>query len=462
MSLNQTHLTETLYAQYRARFPKSAQAHERSLNSLVDGVSHTARLVEPYPIRIENARGAIVEDIDGHEIVDLWQGHYANIIGHNPEPVRRALIEALEAGNGLQTGHVEEAQATFAEMLLKDTGDDRVRMTTAGTLATMYAMMLARGYTGRQIVVKTAGGWHGASPSGLRGVQRNRDGYNHTDSQGITAQDNETTLVIAFNDSQALIDLFETRGNEIACFICEPVLGSAGFIPATREYLQTARQLTERFGSLLILDEIITGYRYCLGGVQQMYNVKADLTTYGKVIGGGMPMAAITGRADIMDLMSVKSPRRVWGSGGTFSAHPSSLIAGTAMISYLHEHKAEVYPVLANTTEILRNRIEETFARHNIIARCTGHSDGPLDGSLVSVYFPKEVNWVPSSAEEMLNPLYCNAALRENLLRLGMLINDVNVVHGFGALSTTHTLQHIDRIVQAYDAFAQMIEDHTD
>jgi len=462
MPLDEIRLAETLQAQYRARFPKSAQAHERALNSLVDGISHTSRFIEPYPIRTSSAHGAVVNDIDGHEIVDLWQGHYANIIGHNPEPVRNALINAFEAGNGLQTGHVEEAQAEFAELLLRDTGDDRVRLTTAGTLATMYAMMLARGYTGRQIVVKIAGGWHGASPSGLSGVQRNINGYNHADSQGILDKDKEATLVVPFNDTQALTDLFEVRGTEIACFICEPVLGSAGFIPATQEFLQTARQLTSRFGALLVLDEIITGYRYCLGGVQQLYHVQADLTTYGKVIGGGMPMAAITGRADIMDLMSVKSSKRVWGSGGTFSAHPSSLIAGLAMMTYLHNHAAKVYPTLAHTAEILRNRIEETFANHHIIAKCTAHNDGPLQGSLASVYFPKERDWNPLNAEEMLNPAYCNANLREKLLRLGMLLNDVNVAHGFGALSAAHEPQHVERIIQAYDAFAQMMQDHTD
>jgi len=455
MSRDHTRLLQTLTEEYRAAFPSSDAAHERAKRVLVDGISHGARLYEPYPFRVQSADGASVTDVDGHHIIDYWQGHYANILGHNPAVIRDVLVRELEHGWGLQTGLPEERQTEFAEALARACDAERVRLTTAGTLATMYAIMLSRAYTHRTLVIKVGGGWHGANPMALKGVGSVGGRFDRVDSAGVSRSTDEEIAVIPFNDVGALHQVFASHGDRIACLIFEPCLGSAGFVPATRQFMGAARDLTQQYGALLILDEIITGFRYCAGGMQRIYGVQADLTTFGKIVGGGMPLSAVVGRADVMDLAGVGAQPRVWFNGGTFSAHPLALLAGTALIRYLVAHEEAIYPALAAKGDRLREGIEDAFARHGILARCTGHSrDSVTGGSLLSVYFPYREDHVPTSAETMLDPSLCDVTLREKALKLGLLLEGVNVVHGLGAISTAHTDDDLDRTIAAFDAFA--------
>ena len=448
-------LLEGLYRDYRARYPRSAAAQARFREVLVDGVSHDARLFEPYPFRIVAAEGARVRDLDGHEIIDFWQGHYANILGHNPAVIREALVAELERGWGLQTGLPEEREAEFALLLAEAVGAERVRFTTAGTLATMYAIMLARAFTGRNLVLKVAGGWHGANPLALKGVARSERGFDAVDSQGVPLSTQEEILVTRFNDVDNLRKLFRSLGDRIACFIFEPCLGGAGFIPATAEFMREARELTQKYGALLILDEIITGFRYCASGAQRLYNVQPDLSTFGKIIGGGMPLVAVAGRADVLELASRGAKKRVLFNGGTFSAHPLSLAAGKAMVEYLRAHEQEVYPLLSAKSARLLAGIEKVFAERGICARCTGHANGILpEGSLASVYFPLREDHYPSSAEDLTDPNLCDVTLQEEALKLGLLLEDVHVMHGLGALSAAHTEEDLERVLAAFDAFA--------
>ena len=449
------HLLNSLRQEYEVKYPASKAAHARARGVLVDGINHGARLFKPYPFRVTAAQGGRVTDVDGNELVDYWQGHYANILGHNPAVVRQALVAELEHGLGLQTGLPEELETDFAAALAKATGAERVRLTTAGTLATMYAIMLARGYTQRKLVIKVAGGWHGASPLALKGVGRSQTGFDRVDSAGVPQATDEEIVLTRFNDVDNLRKLFRSLGDRIACFICEPCQGSGGFIPATPEYMAAARELTTHYGALLILDEVITGFRYCAGGVQKLYGVQADLTTFGKIVGGGMPVSAVTGRADVMDLASEDQPQRVWFNGGTFCAHPLALVAGKTMIEYLVAHENEVYPVLAARGEVLRQGIERVFADRGVLARCTGHPNAAITGgSLASVYFPLRDDHVPSSVDDLMDPALCDVVLREQALKLGLLLNNVNVSHGLGALSTAHTDEDLQRTFQAFDAFA--------
>ncbi len=455
---NTQHLLQSLTRDYAARFPSSSAAHDRARKVLVDGISHGARLFEPYPFRIKAAQGAYVTDIDEHRILDFWQGHYANILGHNPDVIRSALVEELENGFGLQTGLPEERQTAFAETLARATGNERVRLTTAGTLATMYAIMLSRAYTKRSLVVKAAGGWHGANPMALKGVSRKEEGFGRVDSAGMPDTTEQEIIVATYNDPEALRRIFRSHGDRIACLIFEPCLGSAGFVPATQAFMDTARELTHQHGAMLILDEIITGFRYCASGMQRLYCVQADLTTFGKVVGGGMPLSAVAGRADLLDLASVSTLERVWFNGGTFSAHPLALLAGTRLIEYLTAHQDTIYPALASKGDYLREGIEQAFAEEGILARCTGHRHESVAGSsLLSVYYPLSQEHVPQCAETMLDPALCDVALREKALKLGLLLHDVNVMHGLGAISMAHTQEDLDRVIEACGAFGQRV-----
>ncbi|MFP3896640.1 MAG: aspartate aminotransferase family protein [Anaerolineales bacterium] len=448
-------LIAELRQQYEKVYPHSGIAHARASKVLVDGISHGARTFAPYPFHITKAEGAHVHDVDGHQICDFWQGHYANIMGHNPPVVRRRLVEALEEGVGLQTGMLEERQAEFGSLLCDALGGERVRFTTSGTLATMYAIMMARAYTGRNLVVKVAGGWHGASPFTLKGVHRVEGYFDRVDSAGVPEATEKEIIVARFNDVQRLDEIFETFGHRVACFILEPCPSGVGFIPATKDFMRAARDLTREYGALLILDEVITGFRFCAGGIQRLYDIEADLSTFGKVIGGGMPLSAVVGRGDVMDLISEKAEERVWFNGGTFSAHPLSLLAGQTMVEYLVEHEGEVYPALAAKGEKLRRGIEKVFTDRGVRAHCTGYGNGAVPGSSVGgVYFPLEEEHPPFLGEEFTDPQRCNVRLREEGLKLGLLLHRVNVVHGLGAISYRHSEKDLTRTLEAYDAFA--------
>jgi glutamate-1-semialdehyde 2,1-aminomutase len=455
---NHDRLLQGLYRDYEARYPASRVAHTQARAVLVDGVSHGARLFKPYPFRVAGAQGASVIDVDGHQLVDFWQGHYANILGHNPALIRDALVQELQHGLGLQTGLPEERETEFADLLARVTGAERVRLTTAGTLATMYAIMLARAYTGRRMVVKVGGGWHGASPLALKGVGRRADGYDHVDSAGVPPTTDEEILVVRFNEVQELQETFGRYGERIACFIFEPCEGAAGFIPATAEFMRAARELTAQYGALLILDEVITGFRFCAAGVQRLYGVQPDLTTLGKIIGGGMPLSAVAGRADVLELASESAPQRVWFNGGTFSAHPLALLAGKTMIEHLVAHEDEIYRELAAKGQRLREGVEAVFAERGVLARCTGHGNEIVrGGSLGTIYFPRRQDHRPLSAEDVQDPALCDVILREQALKLGLLLHDVNVCHGLGALSLSHEQEHLERLFAACDAFAQRL-----
>jgi glutamate-1-semialdehyde 2,1-aminomutase len=426
---------------YAAHCPGSAQLHRRAQSSLIDGGSHTLRLIRPFPPRIARAAGAWVEDVDGHRILDYWQGHYSNILGHNPPLVAAVLRTAFEQGYGLQTGFTDALQVQVAELLCERTGAERVRLTTSGSLATMYAVLLARAFTGRDRIMKIGGGWHGAQPWGLKGVDfhdENHTRFQHMDTQGLPEAIAEELLVTRFNDPQMLADHFRRYGDTIACFILEPFIGAGGFLPAEPEYLKLARELATKYGTVLIFDEVISGFRFRAGSLAPLYGVQPDLATYSKIIGGGMPVAAAGGRADIMKLAGRDGGVKF--SGGTYSGHPASLLASLTMMRYLVEHEGELYPRLADLGRRTRRAVEDTFASEGLLAVCTGDGNEAVPGSsLGMVLFPYRDGTQFRSPEDTRNPKICDVVLSDKVLQLALLLEEVHVVHGMGAVSAAHT-----------------------
>jgi glutamate-1-semialdehyde 2,1-aminomutase len=450
---------DQLVDDYRARFPLSAQRHAQARSAMVDGGQHMIRLYEPFPVHIQSASGAYVDDLDGHRILDFWQGHFANILGHNPPEVTVPLSEMLAGGYGLQTGMVDELAYELAALICQQTGAERVRFTTSGSLATMYAIMLSRSYTGRSLVLKMGGGWHGAQPWGLIGVSYGARGYRAPDSEGLPAATLNEVAVTRFNDSQALQETFDSHGSKIACLIVEPVIGAGGFIPATTEYMKLARELTQKHGALLILDEVIAGFRFRAGNAGQMYGIQPDLTTLGKVVGGGMPVAAVAGRADVMTRAGREGGRHVRFDGGTYSAHPASMMAGKLMLNYLIENEDTVYPRLAEMGQQMRTRIERIFEEQGILARCTGYPNQAVKGSsLALIHFPVGPEVEIDSPDVASDPACCNMEVRERVLKLALLLEDVYAVHGLGALSTAHSAQDLEVLYRACERAAQRLK----
>ncbi len=448
-----------LAEEYARQFPVSAQLNARAEKVLVDGGSHALRLMLPFPPRIVRANGAWIEDEDGHRILDFWQGHHANILGHNPRFITAELSRYFADGQGLLTGFTDRLQAETAALLCRTTGAERVRFTTSGTLATMYAVLLARAHTGRSLVLKVGGGWHGAQPWGLKGVSFGTEpGFQELDTLGLPAAIDEQLLVTRYNDADMLEDQFRKHGGQIACFIVEPFIGAGGMIPAAPEFLRTARRLTEQYGAVLIFDEIVSGFRYRAGDTGRMYGVQPDLAAFGKVIGGGMPVAAVAGRAEIMDLVGRKKGKRVAFSGGTYSAHPASLLAAKAMLEYLIAHENEIYPRLTRIAETTHRTVEDAFAREGIYARCTGYGNEILPESpSAMLLFPYEDGFIPRTPDEARNPNVCDITLGEEILRVALLLAGVHVTHGLGSVTTAHTEEDINFLGEACQQAARRI-----
>jgi len=460
-----TKLSAELAEAYAQHFPKSAALNEEAKRHLVDGGSHALRLIEPFPPRIVAARGGWLKDEDGHDILDFWQGHLANILGHNPEVVTSVLARALDDGFGLQTGFPDRLQVECADILRQQTGAERVRFTTSGTLATMYAILLSRAFTGRDMVMKVGGGWHGGQPWGLKGVgfdSQSGAGFQHVDTEGLPPAVTEAVVVTRFNDLDLLHDHFRQYGDRLACFIVEPFIGAGGIIAGTREYIQTARELTRQYGALLIFDEVIAGFRFRAGNVGALYDVQPDLTTFGKIIGGGMPVSAVAGRADIVNLAGSDGDHRVKFPGGTYSGHHASMLAAKTLMTHLIEHEDEIYPRLAELGEKARRTTEAAFAEEGLYALCTGGSeDEALPGSsLFMIHFPYEENIPLNKPDDVADPSFCDVTLTRDVLQIALLLEGVYLVHGHGGVSIAHTEADIDFLGQACRKVARRLKAH--
>jgi len=456
---NMGRLLDLLEARYKKKTRKSLQVYRRAQRVMVQGGSHSLRLFAPYPFFIAKAAGPLVYDLDGQAYIDYWQGHYANILGHNPKVIRQAFAGKDGEDDSLHTGFEGESQIRLAELLLEQLGykDCKIRFTTSGTLATMYAVMLAQAYTGRDGVLKVGGGWHGASPYLLKGVKFSPSGgFEQVESAGVPREFAREIFITRFNDCEALEKLLYKKGHEVACFLVEPFLGVGGFLAASREYLELARALTEKYGIVLIFDEIISGFRFCPSGVQKLYGIEPDLSTFGKLIGGGHAVSAVAGKSEILEKCRPQAPARmrVLFEGGTFSSHPRYMRAGFAMLKHLVDHGSSVYPRIATIGETLRRRIEGVFAGQGIEVKCTGDGNDVVKGSsLFMVNFPlKKLSY--DRAEDVWNPDRSGVRLKEEALKLALLTEGVHVVHGGGAVSAAHEKTHVEQTVSAYEETA--------
>ncbi len=436
-------LLSDLAEAYERHSPRSQALNDRAGQVMVDGGSHSLRLLQPFPPRIARAQGAWLTDEDGHRLVDFWQGHLANILGHNPEVVTGPLSEAFARGFGLQTGFTDRLQVETAELLCRQTGAEQVRFTTSGTLATMYSIFLARAYTGRELVLKMGGGWHGAQPWALKGIDyrpKNGNGFTHVESEGVPPALTDEVLVTSFNDCDMMRDRFRAHGDRISCLVMEPFLGVGGFVPVSPEYLRLARELTEQYGALLIIDEVIAGFRFRAGNMAGLYGVQPDLTTFGKIMGGGMPVAAVAGRADVLKLAGRAGGSRVKFSGGTYSGHPASMLAGKVLMEYLVAHEAEIYPRLAALGELARRELGRALIEEGVYVQCTGDGNDVVPGSsMFMLHFPFEEGALLGRPEDWGNPAVCDLVLAHRVLDLALLLEDVFMLHCHGGVSLAHT-----------------------
>ena len=439
-----------LEEEYARRFPRSRAWYDDGGGRVLDGTSHAIRWNDPFMPVACLAAGPVIEDLDGHRIVDYWQGHFANVLGHNPAVIREALVETLSDGRGLQSGMVHAVEGEVCELICQTTGAETVRLTTSGSLGTFYATMLARAFTGRDRVLKVAGGWHGSQPFGLKGVSIRGSSFDHIESEGLWAGAQEEIVLTRFNDLDDLRRAFASAGDRIACFVVEPILGAGGGMVATPEYLREARALTEKHGALLLCDEIITAFRFRAGDCTALYGVRPDLLILGKILGGGMPVAAVAGRRDVLDLCTRRSGR-VKFEGGTYSAHELSLVAARAQLRYLLENEGEIYPQLAALGDRARRGVMRAADDVGIPIVVTAAPGGALPGSSLVMWYASRDGAAPPSCPEELAECR-HPTLGERLVKSTMLLAGVSVRSGLGAVSTAHGKRDLDASVEAVRA----------
>ena len=358
---------------------KSDNIYNEAVTVMPGGVNSPVRAyrnVGRNPLFIEKGKGSKIYDIDGNEYIDYICSWGPNILGHCYPKVIEEVKKACD--NGLTFGAPTEKEVVLAELIREIMPSMEVlRMVNSGTEAVMSAIRVARGFTKRDMILKFKGCYHGHSDGLLVKAGSAALTAAVPDSLGVPKSYTENTLVALYNDEKSVEELFEKYGNKIACVVVEPVAANMGVVLPKKGFLQFLRDITEKYGSLLIFDEVITGFRLSLGGAQEYFGIKPDMTTLGKIVGGGMPMAVYGGRKEIMDCVATLGG--VY-QAGTLSGNPIATTAGIATLTALKENK-HLYADLGKKAEKIANSYRKIGASVNQI------------GSLLSGFFTdREVN----------------------------------------------------------------------
>lgn len=363
-------------------YQRSSELFKQAERVIPGGVNSPVRAFKAVggtPIFAKSAKGAYIFDEDGNRYIDYINSWGPMILGHAFPPVVDAVIEKAKLGTSF--GMPTEIESKIAELAVAMVPNiDKIRFVNSGTEACMSAVRLARGFTKKDKIIKFAGCYHGHSDSFLIAAGSGAITFGTPNSPGVTSGTAKDTLLARYNDIDNVAELIKASKDEIACIIIEPVAGNMGCVPPKDGFLQGLRKLCDTHGILLIFDEVMTGFRLAKGGVQELYNVNADIICFGKVIGGGLPVGAFAARAEIMDYLAPIGP--VY-QAGTLSGNPLAMAAGLAMLTALNAD-SEVFGRLAKKTEYLHKGFSKAFD-----ALSVEHTINRV-GSMISIHFDAE------------------------------------------------------------------------
>lgn len=388
---------------------ESKRLFEEAQRVLVGGVNSPVRAaIRPYPFFVREGKGPYLITVDGNRLIDYVLGYGPLILGHAPEVVTRRIVEYVS--KGWLYGAPTELEITLAKKIVNHFPSiEMVRFVNSGGEAVATAIRLARGYTGRRKILKFEGCYHGAVDSVLVKAGSAAAHFGSPSSAGVPEDVAKLTLVARYNDLDSVEKIMREEGNDVAAIIVEPIMANYGVIPPRNDFLKGLREVADRFGSLLIFDEVVTGYRLGLGGAQRYYGVKADITTLGKIIGGGFPVGAVGAREEIMSKLS---PRGPVFNAGTFNGHPISMIAGLATIEVLETTNA--YEIAINASRKLAEGLDDVLGRYGI-----DHTINWVP-TMLQVFFTKGEVIDHETASRSNAKIYLN--LHEELLKRGVFI----------------------------------------
>ena len=387
--------------------------------------------VNSTPIFIKSASGAYLHDVDGNDYVDFIGSWGPMILGHSNPKIIKAIKDQADLGTSY--GAPTEAETSIGELIRTVMPSiEKIRMVNSGTEATMSCIRLARGYTGRNKIIKFTGCYHGHVDSLLIKAGSGVSTFGLPDSPGIPEELARHTISVPYNDINAFLEVFESIKSDLAAVIIEPIAGNMGFIPGDKDFLETLRIKTHESGSVLIFDEVMTGFRVSLGGAQELYGITPDLTALGKVIGGGLPVGAFGGKAEIMNFLAPEGP--VY-QAGTLSGNPLAVAAGKCLINELI--KTNPYDELeANASYLLTNIKNEMFKKE---IPFSFNQIGGMFGFFFTDEFPNNFDDVSASSDKYFESFF------KDCLNQGIYFAPSKYEAGF--ISTKHTKKILDEVI---------------
>ena len=387
--------------------------------------------VNSTPIFIKSASGAYLHDVDGNDYVDFIGSWGPMILGHSNPKIIKAIKDQADLGTSY--GAPTEAETSIGELIRTVMPSiEKIRMVNSGTEATMSCIRLARGYTGRNKIIKFTGCYHGHVDSLLIKAGSGVSTFGLPDSPGIPEELARHTISVPYNDINAFLEVFESIKSELAAVIIEPIAGNMGFIPGDKDFLETLRTKTHESGSVLIFDEVMTGFRVSLGGAQELYGITPDLTALGKVIGGGLPVGAFGGKAEIMNFLAPEGP--VY-QAGTLSGNPLAVAAGKCLINELI--KTNPYDELETNANYLLTNIKNEMFKKEI--PFSFNQIGGMFGFFFTDEFPNNFDDVSASSDKYFESFF------KDCLNQGIYFAPSKYEAGF--ISTKHTKKILDEVI---------------
>jgi glutamate-1-semialdehyde 2,1-aminomutase len=446
----------TIDAEYRTRFADSAAMFDRAQKVIAGGITHDGRFIKPYPPYFARADDAYKWSVEGHKVIDYGIGHGSLIFGHNDPDLTAAMVNQAPNGTHHSAGH--EAEIRWAEKITELVPSaELVRFTASGTESTLLAMRVARGYSDKKIILKFEGHFHGWQDYALKGE---KPPFERTTVPGIPQETLSTVAVVPSNDL-AMLEERLVQG-DVAGVIVEPSGASWTTIPLQEDFLRNVRALTEKYGAVLIFDEVITGFRWAPGGAQQRFGVTPDVTTMAKIVAGGMPGGAVAGKREIMELIAFSDDatfnktRRV-PQAGTYNANPLAAAAGTAMLTKCAD--PAVQQQCDDMAAKLRAGINEVIARLDIPAFAWGESSvfHIAAGQTCSNFTAGDMR-----TPEGVSPEFLKASGGDKFgmqIEIGGLLEGVHLFHAGGMLSTAHTEDDVAQTVEAVERVLGRMKD---
>ncbi|MEN6329511.1 MAG: glutamate-1-semialdehyde 2,1-aminomutase [Methanobacteriaceae archaeon] len=417
---------------------RSEELFKEAKNYLPGGVNSPVRAYQPYPFFASEAEGSRIHDVDGNTYLDYCLAYGPLVLGHANPPVMGAVLNQMSRGTAYGVPTEKEIELA-REVVDRVPCAEMVRFVSTGTEATMSAIRLARAWSGRKKIIKFEGSYHGAHDYVL--VKSGSGAVGLPDSPGVPEETTNNTILVPFNDEEALVEIFDRMGDEIAAIILEPVMGNVGCIEPKEGFLKFLKDLTEQNDSALIFDEVITGFRLSRGGAQEYYGVTPDLVTMGKILGGGFPMGALAGKKELMEMIA---PSGDVYQAGTFNGNPISVTAGLATMEQLDHTFYDDMKVRGNQ---IRSGIQDILNDKSLNYQVAGLM------SMFQIYFTDNTVWDYSDAKTADTGKF--SRYFHQLLKEGVFIPPSQFECCF--LSTAHSSEDISTTLEAIENSINMV-----